>query len=62
MPRKTVAEKAALKRMLDAARGKTRVYIGSAFERWRRLKELHPKLKNDEMIAEFLLDRYFYFV
>ncbi|XP_029981526.1 transmembrane protein C17orf113-like [Sphaeramia orbicularis] len=58
MPRKTVAEKAALKRMLDAARGKTRVYIGSAFERWRRLKELHPKLKNDEMIAEFLLDSY----
>uniref|UniRef100_A0A672YZZ4 Uncharacterized protein n=1 Tax=Sphaeramia orbicularis TaxID=375764 RepID=A0A672YZZ4_9TELE len=51
MPKKTVAEKAAQKRTLDAARGKTRINIGSAFERWRRLKQLHPELKSDEMIT-----------
>uniref|UniRef100_A0A672ZC76 Uncharacterized protein n=1 Tax=Sphaeramia orbicularis TaxID=375764 RepID=A0A672ZC76_9TELE len=47
------------KRILDAARGKTRINIGSAFERWRRLKQPHLELKSDEMITEFLLDRYF---
>lgn len=40
-------------------RGKTRVNIGSAFERWQRLMQLYPELKRDEIVAEFLLDRYF---
>ncbi|XP_062278046.1 uncharacterized protein LOC133983108 isoform X2 [Scomber scombrus] len=56
MRRKTIAEKATTKRNLDAARAKTRVNIGSAFQRWRNLKRIHPQLKKDEEVAEFLLD------
>lgn len=37
--RKTEAEKAATKKALDKARGQTRVNIGTAFQRWRQLKE-----------------------
>uniref|UniRef100_A0A8D3DP46 Uncharacterized protein n=1 Tax=Scophthalmus maximus TaxID=52904 RepID=A0A8D3DP46_SCOMX len=54
--RKTVYETASKKRRLDNQRAKTRVNVGVAFQRWRRLME-EQGLKNDAMVAEFLLDR-----
>lgn len=56
--RKTVFEKATTKRKLDAARNKTRINIGVAFERWRQLRE-QKGLQSDAMLAVFLLDSYF---
>ncbi|XP_028298406.1 uncharacterized protein LOC114460682 [Gouania willdenowi] len=55
--RKTFLEKAAKKRSLDLARGKTKICIGTSFERWRQLKE-DKGLKTDAMVAELLLDSY----
>ncbi|MGL4615865.1 MAG: hypothetical protein ACRCVV_18620 [Shewanella sp.] len=54
--RKSEAEKAATKQVLDKARGQTRVNIGGAFERWRQLRELKG-LKSDAEVAVFLLNR-----
>ena len=53
---KTVPEKAALKRKAELERGKTKVAIGKAFERWRKLKS-ERRLQTDAMVAEFLLNR-----
>nr|XP_020496247.1 zinc finger protein 260-like isoform X1 [Labrus bergylta] len=55
--RKTEAEKAVTRRRLDKARGQTRVNIGTAFPRWRHLKEAKG-LQSDAMVALFLLDSY----
>ncbi|XP_035480869.2 uncharacterized protein si:ch211-40k21.5 [Scophthalmus maximus] len=55
--RKTVYETASKKRRLDNQRAKTRVNVGVAFQRWRRLME-EQGLKNDAMVAEFLLDSF----
>ncbi|KAM6974320.1 uncharacterized protein LKV04_015960 [Tautogolabrus adspersus] len=55
--RKTEAEKAVTRRKLDKARGQTRVNIGTAFPRWRQLKEAKG-LQSDAMVALFLLDSY----
>uniref|UniRef100_A0A4W6FWU0 Uncharacterized protein n=1 Tax=Lates calcarifer TaxID=8187 RepID=A0A4W6FWU0_LATCA len=41
----------------DKARGKTRVNLGAAFQRWRDLRE-RKGLKTDEEVALFLLDRW----
>uniref|UniRef100_A0A673GNR2 Uncharacterized protein n=1 Tax=Sinocyclocheilus rhinocerous TaxID=307959 RepID=A0A673GNR2_9TELE len=38
------------------ARGRTRVNIGAAFQRWRELKE-REGLESDAEVALFLLDR-----
>lgn len=55
--RKTLFEKVTEKKRLDQIRSKTRINIGGAFHRWRQLQ--HSKgLKNDAMVAEFLLDSY----
>ncbi|XP_020496254.2 zinc finger protein 771-like isoform X3 [Labrus bergylta] len=51
--RKTEAEKAVTRRRLD----KTRVNIGTAFQRWRQLRELKG-LRSDAVVALFLLDSY----
>ncbi|XP_073687059.1 uncharacterized protein [Garra rufa] len=40
----------------DKVRNKTRICIGDAFERWRRLKT-EKNLKTDANVAHFLLDR-----
>ncbi len=40
----------------DKIRGKARVYIGDAFERWRKLKA-ERDLKTDAELATLLLDR-----
>ena len=40
----------------DKIRGKARVYIGDAFERWRQLKA-ERNLKMDAELATLLLDR-----
>uniref|UniRef100_A0A671RUI6 Uncharacterized protein n=1 Tax=Sinocyclocheilus anshuiensis TaxID=1608454 RepID=A0A671RUI6_9TELE len=40
----------------DKARSRTRVNIGSAFQRWRELKE-RKGLRSDAVAALFLLDR-----
>nr|XP_020496293.1 uncharacterized protein LOC109989033 [Labrus bergylta] len=50
--RKTEAEKAATK-----SSGQNRVNIGTAFQRWRQLRELKG-LRSDAMVALFLLDSY----
>ncbi len=54
--RKPEAEKAAMKKALDKARGQTRVNIGAGFERWRQLRHLKG-LKSEAEVAVFLLDR-----
>ncbi|KAM6974275.1 uncharacterized protein LKV04_015913 [Tautogolabrus adspersus] len=51
--RKTEAEKAVTRRRLD----QTRVNIGTAFQRWRQLRELKG-LRSDAMVALFLMDSY----
>ncbi|XP_018520403.1 uncharacterized protein LOC108875766 isoform X3 [Lates calcarifer] len=43
------------KKGYDKARGKTRVNLGAAFQRWRDLRE-RKGLKTDEEVALFLLD------
>uniref|UniRef100_A0A3Q3K4W6 Uncharacterized protein n=1 Tax=Monopterus albus TaxID=43700 RepID=A0A3Q3K4W6_MONAL len=43
---------------LDAARSKTRINIGVAFEQWQQLREQRG-LKSDDMVAMFLLDNAF---
>ena len=40
----------------DKIRGKARVYIGDAFERWRQLKA-ERNMKTDAELATLLLDR-----
>ena len=40
----------------DKVRNKTRICIGGAFDRWRRLKA-EKNLKTDANVADFLLDR-----
>uniref|UniRef100_A0A672LAQ1 Uncharacterized protein n=1 Tax=Sinocyclocheilus grahami TaxID=75366 RepID=A0A672LAQ1_SINGR len=40
----------------DKARSRTRINIGSAFQRWRELKE-REGLRSDGEVALFLLDR-----
>uniref|UniRef100_A0A8C5N755 Uncharacterized protein n=1 Tax=Gouania willdenowi TaxID=441366 RepID=A0A8C5N755_GOUWI len=49
-----VDNRMAEKRSLDLARGKTKICIGTSFERWRQLKE-DKGLKTDAMVAELLL-------
>lgn len=44
------------KKLYDAFRSKTRVSVGTAFDRWRALKE-DRGLKTDAQLARFLLDR-----
>lgn len=44
------------KKLYDAFRSKTRVSVGTAFERWRALKE-EKGLKTDAQLARFLIDR-----
>uniref|UniRef100_A0A671KRQ9 Uncharacterized protein n=1 Tax=Sinocyclocheilus anshuiensis TaxID=1608454 RepID=A0A671KRQ9_9TELE len=44
------------KKAYDKARSRTRVNIGSAFQRWRELKE-REGLRSDTEVALFLLDR-----
>ncbi|KAM6974321.1 uncharacterized protein LKV04_015961 [Tautogolabrus adspersus] len=51
--RKTEAEKAVTRRRFD----QTRVNIGTAFQRWRQLRELKG-LRSDAMVALFLMDSY----
>ncbi|KAM4616070.1 uncharacterized protein ACJ7VT_009053 isoform 2-T2 [Polymixia lowei] len=43
--------------LADKARSKTRINIGIAFERWRKLREIKG-LKSDAELAVFLLDNY----
>ncbi|XP_058265909.1 zinc finger protein 135-like isoform X3 [Hemibagrus wyckioides] len=45
------------KKLYDAFRSKTRVSVGTAFDRWRALKE-EKGLKTDAQLARFLLDSY----
>ena len=40
----------------DKVRNKTRICIGGAFDRWRRLKA-EKNLKTDANVADFLLNR-----
>ncbi|XP_061653876.1 uncharacterized protein LOC133489123 isoform X2 [Phyllopteryx taeniolatus] len=47
----------AKKRELGRSRGKTRINIGNAFQRWRQLRDL-MELKSDTDFANFLLDMY----
>lgn len=44
------------KRKRNSARGKTRVYIGAAFDRWRKIMS-EKNFKTDADFANFLLDR-----
>lgn len=44
------------KKESDRARGKTRINIGRAFERWRHFRELKG-CKSDPELAFFLLDK-----
>uniref|UniRef100_A0A1A7X744 Si:dkeyp-30e7.2 n=1 Tax=Iconisemion striatum TaxID=60296 RepID=A0A1A7X744_9TELE len=55
--RKTPFQLAENKKRLDAERGQTRVSIGIAFQRWRKLRD-SKGLKTDTMVAIFLLDSY----
>lgn len=55
--RKTLFEKISDKKRLDHIRSKTRINIGASFHRWRQLQH-SMGLKNDAMVAEFLLDSY----
>uniref|UniRef100_A0A7N8X0N4 Uncharacterized protein n=1 Tax=Mastacembelus armatus TaxID=205130 RepID=A0A7N8X0N4_9TELE len=48
--RKTVFEKATAKQKLDAARNKTRINIGKAFQQWRQVRE-QMGLKSDELLV-----------
>uniref|UniRef100_A0A671QV73 Uncharacterized protein n=1 Tax=Sinocyclocheilus anshuiensis TaxID=1608454 RepID=A0A671QV73_9TELE len=43
------------KKVYDQARGRTRINIGAAFQRWRELKE-REDLEADAEVALFLLD------
>uniref|UniRef100_A0A672L637 Uncharacterized protein n=1 Tax=Sinocyclocheilus grahami TaxID=75366 RepID=A0A672L637_SINGR len=54
--RKISEEQSVKKKGYDQARGKTRVNIGAAFQRWRELKE-RLGLESDAEVALFLLDR-----
>jgi len=54
--KRTRAEKEEVKKEGDRARNKTRINIGSAFERWRVLRELIG-FRLDAELATFLLDR-----
>ncbi|XP_016398799.1 uncharacterized protein LOC107732068 isoform X6 [Sinocyclocheilus rhinocerous] len=54
--RKISEEQSIKKKGYDQARGKTRVNIGAAFQRWRELKE-RLGLESDAEVALFLLDR-----
>ncbi|KAJ8271057.1 hypothetical protein GJAV_G00122270 [Gymnothorax javanicus] len=55
--KQTKDERQALKRELTRARDKTRISIGSAFQRWRELRDLKG-FRNDAELAVFLLDTY----
>ncbi|KAM4545156.1 uncharacterized protein PAE49_017857 [Odontesthes bonariensis] len=54
---KTVFEKATARIKATEERNKTRVVIGTAFQRWRQLKEENG-LQTDAKLAQFLLDSY----
>ncbi len=53
---KSLEEKQAKKKELDRARDKSRISIGTAFQRWRELRDLKG-FKTDTELATFLLDR-----
>lgn len=53
---KTVFEKATARIKATEERNRTRVVIGTAFERWRQLKA-DKGLQTDAKVALFLLDR-----
>ncbi|XP_060763199.1 zinc finger protein 354C-like isoform X2 [Neoarius graeffei] len=55
--RKSVFEKATARKLYEEGRVKTRVNIGAAFDRWRRLKQ-QKGLQTDAMVALFLLDSF----
>uniref|UniRef100_A0A673LVG4 Uncharacterized protein n=1 Tax=Sinocyclocheilus rhinocerous TaxID=307959 RepID=A0A673LVG4_9TELE len=55
--KRKISEKQNIKKKgYDQARGRTRVNIGAAFQRWRELKE-REGLESDAEVALFLLDR-----
>lgn len=54
--RKALMEKALAKKRVARERSQTRVNIGSAFPRWRKLRESRG-LRSDAMLALLLLDR-----
>ncbi len=53
--RKISEEQNIKKKGFNQARGRTRVNIGAAFQRWRELKE-REGLESDPEVALFLLD------
>lgn len=56
-PKRIRSEEQKLKKKgYDLARAKSRVNIGTGFQRWRNLRELKC-IKTDEDLAMFLLDR-----
>ncbi|XP_026158835.1 uncharacterized protein LOC113128021 isoform X2 [Mastacembelus armatus] len=55
--RRRSEQQKARKRIYEQARAKSRVNIGKAFQRWRKLRE-NKGLKNDTEVALFLLDSY----
>ncbi len=55
--RKISEEQNVKKQGYDQARGRTRVNIGAAFQRWRELKE-REGLESDAEVVLFLLDRW----
>lgn len=54
--KKTTEEKQAKRKELVRARDKTRLNIGTAFHRWRELRNLRG-FKTDPELATFLLNR-----
>ncbi len=55
--KRKISEKQNIKKKgYDQARGRTRINIGAAFQRWRELKE-RENLESDAEVALFLLDR-----
>ena len=53
---KSIEEKKLDRKEKKKAREKTRIYIGTAHERWRRIKQTKG-LKNDAEVALLLLDQ-----
>uniref|UniRef100_A0A672IIR7 Uncharacterized protein n=1 Tax=Salarias fasciatus TaxID=181472 RepID=A0A672IIR7_SALFA len=53
---KTLAQKKEYKKEEDRARNRTRINVGTAFERWRTLRDLNG-FKSDAELATFLLER-----
>lgn len=54
--RKTEEERRESRRLADKSRSQTRINVGVAFQRWRKLREFKA-LKSDAELAVVLLDR-----